>query len=50
MAKLAQDASNCQLGTAPLEACLIDMEKEAVDRIVKLFHTVYYLGSSRTTF
>ena len=26
-----------------MEACLINMEKEALDRLVKLFHTVYYL-------
>ena len=42
-AKLAHDASNAQPGTAPLEACLINMEREALDRLVKLFHTVYYL-------
>ena len=42
-AKLVHDASNAQPGTAPLEACLINMEKEALDRLVKLFHTVYYL-------
>ena len=35
-AKLAHDASNVQPGTAPLEACLINMEKEA------LFFSCYY--------
>lgn len=38
--KLAHDASNAQPGTAPLEASLINIEKEALDRLVKLFHTV----------
>ena len=41
--KLAHDASNAQPGMAPLEACLINMEKEALDCLVKLFHAVYYL-------
>ena len=31
-AKLAHDASNAQPGTAPLKACLINMEREALDR------------------
>jgi len=38
-AKLAHDARYAQPGTTPLEACLINMEKEALDRLVKLFHT-----------
>ena len=49
-AKLAHDASNAQPGTAPLEVCLINMEKEALDRLVKTFSYRLLSGSSRTTF
>ena len=47
---MAHNASNAQPGIASLEACLINMEREALDHLVKLFHTVYYLIRAERTF
>ena len=49
-AKLAHNTSVSQPGTAPMEACLINMEKESVTHLVKLFHTVYYLVKAERPF
>ena len=49
-AEVAFQNNSLEPGTAPLEACLLNMEKEAVERLMKLFHTTYYLVQAERPF